>query len=68
MMAGMIGNYLTTEETAKRLDVSVRQVQNLITDGKLKAERVGREWLIPLDEVERYQRERKPAGRPSTKK
>ncbi len=53
---------MTTGEAAVELGISERRVRALITDGRLKAERIGRDWIITeraLDAV----RERKP-GRP----
>lgn len=38
--------YLTTNEVALRLQRSVRQVQHLIAIGDLKAERIGRAYVV----------------------
>jgi excisionase family DNA binding protein len=54
--------YLGTTSAARTLGVSTGRVRQLILAGRLKAEKVGREWLIlprSLDAV----RGRKP-GRP----
>jgi excisionase family DNA binding protein len=56
---------LTTKQAAAALGVSLRRVQALINAGRLKAERVGRDWLIPARALEQV-RERKP-GRPASK-
>lgn len=45
---------ITVPELAKRLRVSGPTVRKLITDGKLRALRVGRQWRIPATEVERF--------------
>jgi len=53
---------LTTAEAAARLQISARRVQALIAAGRLDAQKIGRDWVIPeyaLDAVA----ERKP-GRP----
>jgi len=38
---------LTTAEAAERLGVSTRRVRSLIQEGKLKAEKLGRDHVIP---------------------
>lgn len=37
----------TTKEAAARLGVSAVRVRQLIRDGKLKADRIGRDYAIP---------------------
>lgn len=37
---------ITTKEAAKRLGVTPRRIRKLITDKRLPAKRVGRDWLI----------------------
>ena len=37
---------LTTKEVAKLLGVSMRQVQALVTSGKLPAQKFGRDYMI----------------------
>jgi excisionase family DNA binding protein len=53
---------ITTTEAAKRLGVTVRRVQALITAGRLSAEKFGRDYMIREEDLEAV-RERKP-GRP----
>jgi excisionase family DNA binding protein len=55
-------DYLSTSQAATELGISTRRVQTLIASGRLKAERVGREWLIAPADLEAV-RVRKP-GRP----
>lgn len=55
---------LTTREAADRLGIKARSVVQLIRREHLKAEKKGRDYLIPAEEVERYERERRPAHRP----
>lgn len=46
----MIEGYSTISETAKRWGVTVRQVQYLCSNGKVKgAVKFGRAWAIPVD-------------------
>ena len=49
----------STKEAAKRLGLSQDHVKLLARKGEIKAEKVGRDWVIlSLD----YQRRRKPKG------
>lgn len=61
-MAGL----LTTQETADELGVSPRRVRELITDGRLPAEKKGRDYLINEKDL-KLVKNRKP-GRPASKK
>lgn len=56
---------LTTAEAAAVLKVGARRVRELITSGKLPAEKAGRDYLIRLTDIKRLKR--KPAGRPRAK-
>jgi excisionase family DNA binding protein len=55
---------IDTVTAGQLLGISKQQVQRLVTAGTIKATQYGRSWLIPRAEVERYAKERKPAGRP----
>ncbi len=56
--------YLTTTQTAERLSVSQTRVRQMIIEGIIKAEKVGRDNFISESEVKRLESlERKP-GRP----
>jgi excisionase family DNA binding protein len=54
----------TTKQAAAELNIQPRSVKQLCQRGILKAEKIGRDWLIETSEVERYKTERKSAGRP----
>jgi len=56
---------MTTTEAAAELNVTRAWMWQLIKRGTISAERRGRDWWIEPEEVERYQRERKPAHRPA---
>ena len=56
-------NLLTTKEAAEKLGVTVRRVQAMIIDGRLKAQKLGRDYVIEDSELETV-KERK-TGRPS---
>lgn len=55
---------LTTKQAATELGIQPGSVKKLCQRGILKAERIGRDWLIEAGEVERYKRESRKAGRP----
>ena len=59
-------NLITTGEAAERLGITIRRIQALITDGRLPAQKVGRDYLIKEDDL-KLVADRKP-GRPSNKK
>ena len=53
-----------TKKAAAMLGVSQGRIIQLIREKALFARREGWFWLIPLSEVERRRRTRRPAGRP----
>ncbi|HEV2880323.1 MAG TPA: helix-turn-helix domain-containing protein [Pyrinomonadaceae bacterium] len=53
---------LTTKEAAARLGISVMRVQQLIWDGRLPAEKMGRDYFIKEGDLKLVE-DRKP-GRP----
>lgn len=57
---------LTTKEAAEKLNISVRQVQTLINQGRLPADKRGRDWLIKEEDLELV-KERPKTGRPKLK-
>ena len=59
---------LTTNEAASTLGITLRMVQAHITSGQIKAQKIGRDWLISDEEMERFQRERRKVGRPKREK
>lgn len=62
-IAGM--DELTVAQAAESLGMADASVRRAILRGDIKARRVGARLLvIAPDEVERYKRERRPAGRP----
>ena len=46
--------FFNVPETAKKLEISVRTVFNLIKQGKIKATRVGKRRYIKEDWIEEY--------------
>jgi excisionase family DNA binding protein len=47
-----IGGKLTTAEAAEKLGKTIRHVQWLITEGRLPAEKVGRDYFINEEDLE----------------
>lgn len=45
--------YISSTETAKRLGISRIAVFNRIKSGAIKAEKIGRNYAIPVSEIER---------------
>jgi excisionase family DNA binding protein len=63
----MIRGYLTTKQTAERLNVVPSRIRRMILDGVIKAEKFGRDNFITETEVTRIEKlDRKP-GRPPKK-
>lgn len=53
-------NYLTSAEAANALGFSPDHVRNLIRRGKLKGEKLGRNWIVPVKELTKVKRKRFP--------
>lgn len=58
-----MSDLLTVDQAAGELGVTARRVRALIKDERLRAEKVGRDWLIRKRDLDAV-RERKP-GRPA---
>ncbi len=56
--------YLTTTQTAERLNVSQTRIRQMIIEGIIKAEKVGRDNFISESEVKRIEKLDRKAGRP----
>ena len=56
---------ISTNEAAKELGVTVHRVRVLIREGRLPAEKIGRDWIIRWSDLDLV-RVRKP-GRPPKK-
>lgn len=64
-MAG-ITDYLTVPQAAKKRGVSRQAILHLISEGKLAAQKLGRQWLIHKRDLAAYTPD--PGGRPPTKR
>jgi excisionase family DNA binding protein len=49
--------FLTVNELADYLRVSIRTAYQLVMDGEVPTVRVGGQWRIPVDELERWRLE-----------
>lgn len=63
-MSMAIGNYLTVAETADILGVSVMRVYQLVDEGRLTAERSGRQIYIARDVAVKFSKKPRAVGRP----
>ena len=61
-IVAVLAKLITTTEAAKRLGVTRGRVHQLLTDGRLPAEKVGVQWLIRPADLAKV-KDRKP-GRP----
>lgn len=57
---------MSVAQAAERLDVKVQRVHQLIADGSLRAERIGRQWVVDEADLARF--DRRPSGRPLSAK
>lgn len=55
---------LNTKQAAEKKGVTVRRIRRLAEDGILKAEKIGRDWIIEESELDKIQTYGK-SGRPS---
>jgi len=55
---------MNTKEAAAHLGLSIPRIKQLIRAGRLPAEKVGRDWVINLGDLERFAAQpRRPGGR-----
>lgn len=47
-------SHCSITEAARFLELSRQRVWQLVRDKKLKAEKVGRQWVIPIPEIRRH--------------
>lgn len=51
-------NYLTSAEAAKKLGFSPEYIRKLILEGKIKGEKLGRNWIIEIKNLSNIKRQR----------
>ncbi len=59
------GRLLTISEAAERLGLSLAMIRRYCSQGKLPAQKIGRDWVIRQDEVERFAAMPRRSGRPA---
>jgi len=59
------GRLLTISEAANRLGLSLAMVRRYCVEGKLSAQKIGRDWAIRQRDVERFAATPRHSGRPS---
>jgi excisionase family DNA binding protein len=59
------GRLLTISEAAERLGLSVAMVRRYCSDGKLPAQKIGRDWAIRQRDVEQFAAAPRHSGRPT---
>ena len=58
------GDWIGVPEAAVMLDLTPRQVRNLIADGLLPAQKFGRDYAIRRGDVAKVPKDRKPGPKP----
>lgn len=58
---------LTTKQVAERLGVSPARVRQIIIEGSLKADKLGRDNVISEAELKRFEKLDRSVGRPKKK-
>lgn len=56
--------YLSIADAATRLGIDPSRVRVLCRSGRIKAQRPGRDWLIPEGAIVAYEGQRRGPGRP----
>lgn len=58
-----LNKYLTSFQAAKKLGFSPDYIRLLIKQGKIKAEKLGQNWLIENRQIRNITRQRKPKNK-----
>lgn len=64
----MANQTYSTHQAAQFLGLSVRRVQALLSVGLLKADKVGRDWIISEEDLQSFKQQERAVGRPSKEK
>jgi excisionase family DNA binding protein len=64
----VFGDWMTVAEAARILKVSTRRVHQFIDEGRLEAEKIGRDVFIRRPSVEVLKRQPRRPGRPKKEK
>jgi dephospho-CoA kinase len=61
MVMGM-ANFVLVAQAAEHSDYTVEHIRYLVRNEIVKSQKVGRIWLVDLDDLERYEQVMKEAG------
>lgn len=66
MSIEIVGKYYSCPEASELLGLDADTVRRYCNcdPPRLVAEKIGRDWLIPKEEIDRYKKERRDPGRP----
>lgn len=67
-MATTIKNIFTSAEAAEVLGIDPSMVCKYCRDGRLDGEKIGRDWIIKKDALNKFAREPREPGNPAFKK
>lgn len=56
--------FYTTKEAGLLLGLSPRSITKYAELGQIKAEKMGRDWIITADDLKRFQQIKRKVGRP----
>lgn len=54
MMMMDMGDHLTAQQAADRLDYTVQHVRRLLREGRLEGTKVGRDWVVEESKVREF--------------
>ena len=60
----LMGGYYTVEEAAEKLGVSGRRIRQFISEGRLGARKVGKQYIISIDALGAFTDKPRTVGRP----
>lgn len=64
-LAALLNAFLTTQQAAEQLGITERAIRKLIESGTLPAKKIGGNWFIHPDDLERDEVKNRKPGRPS---
>lgn len=62
-----LAQYVTTKQAAEMLGVAAEHINHLIYSGRVRAMKMGRDWLVFRPSVEQYYRTKSPKGKPTSR-
>lgn len=58
MIKSKTHDYITSAEAAKQLGFSADHIRKLIRTGKMNGEKIGRNWIVHVEELKKITRQR----------